>query len=359
MLFKFNDTKKYLTSTFHKEFSSEIAKTVEEIIETLQFPSLQVSILTRTNQSITCSSGYSNMEKRNKSTIKHLYFLASLSKLYTQAVILKLVQDNLIGLEDSVHQYIDVGPQGTQLSILNLLNHSSGLHDPLKTNENLYGMLRYGVKWSTDRYIHEVKRHPPYFEPGSSREYSNTGYILLGAIAEKVTNRSFSTLLNEFFIRPLKLNNTYYSLERAELPSKHIATGYDKYYYGKQQHEPMVNIDEYCVHLPIISYASGGVLSYSMDVCRFIRKIMDGDVFEEIYKKVFRRLYTIKNISGITCRAQTGYLPGYKNFFVYSQSKGFVIVGLTNYSDAADDDFTIFAAESLLNSMLKHKVISS
>lgn len=134
--------------------------------------------------------------------------IASVTKTFTAEVVLQLIDEKKIGLDDSVDKYIPGIPDGSKISIRMLLNHTTGLYDvdddPL-TDEVIKNPLR---KWTPQELLDYALSHPPVFAPGESMEYSNTNYIILGMIIEKVTGSKYEEEVRARMIEPLDLKNT-------------------------------------------------------------------------------------------------------------------------------------------------------
>jgi D-alanyl-D-alanine carboxypeptidase len=134
--------------------------------------------------------------------------IASVTKTFTAEVVLQLVDEKKIGLDDSVDRYIPGIPDGDKITIRMLLNHTAGLYD--LDDDNLMGEIQKNPlrKWKPRELLDYALSHPPDFAPGERMEYSNTNYIVLGMIIEKVTGSRYEEEVRARLIEPLGLNNT-------------------------------------------------------------------------------------------------------------------------------------------------------
>lgn len=156
------------------------------------------------------------------------YFLASITKMYTSAVIFKLEEENKLNLDDNINKYLhseitdglhifeDVDYSG-QITIKHLITHTSGLPDyfdeNLKNEPSLFEYLKTegDTVLSFNQMIEVTKLLEPKFEPGSKGKafYSDINFQLLGRIIENITNKKLDLVFEEYIFKPLNLQKTY------------------------------------------------------------------------------------------------------------------------------------------------------
>ncbi len=117
----------------------------------------------------------------------HVHYWASVGKIITASAILKLMEQGRLSLDDPISRYIDHVPNGDIISLRMLLNHTSGL---FSANEDPKTRAR-GTRLDLDSVLEIINRQPPYACPGQAWRYSNSGYILLGAVIEKITGKPY------------------------------------------------------------------------------------------------------------------------------------------------------------------------
>lgn len=318
-----------LRTTFQDDVAKKIIHAVLQKREEFDVPSIQISILSKDHGNFNYVCGDANIETNSFASLDTVYYLGSISKIYVQAVILKLVQDDLISLDHSVSKYINISSH-ENVTIKHLLDHTSGLYDPLLNKLHLSKLYFFGKKSTTDEILRKVREKKPYFAPGEERKYSNSGYVLLGLIAEQVKNKSFSNILKEYFLDNYNLSNTFYSAQD-NLPNR-LATGYDldKYHLKKGL---KANIDQFPLFLPTLSFTSGGIVSNALDVSMFLYKVFNTDSLTDISKRKLRLFFSLKKYRNEVFRVNIGHMCGYNNFSGYSNSKKVSIVVLTNLTD--------------------------
>ncbi len=147
---------------------------------------------------------YKTKEALNRETV---FQLASISKTFTGAAILLLQEDSLLKITDCVQDYIPEFPYD-EISIKHLLTHTSGLQNYMYLLEKHWKKDYYPTNEDVlDLYIN-LKR-PLNFTSGSQFQYSNSGYVILGLLIERVSDMSYPDFLKERIFEPLKLNNTF------------------------------------------------------------------------------------------------------------------------------------------------------
>jgi D-alanyl-D-alanine carboxypeptidase len=136
--------------------------------------------------------------------------VGSVTKTWTATVVLQLVQEGKLSLTDPVSKYIANVPNGTTITIQQLLAMRSGLYNysrDLGFNQKLDSQPE--ALWTTDEVLAIAYSHPEVFPPDTSLDYSNTNYILLGLIIEQLTGMSAADAIKTRLFAPLGLTATY------------------------------------------------------------------------------------------------------------------------------------------------------
>jgi len=149
--------------------------------------------------------GPANREFDIPNTPDTKFRLGSNTKQFTAMGILMLAEDGLLSVDDPLSKFYPDYPDGDRITIHRLLTHSSGI-----ANYNNLG--DYGEKMmlpmSIDQVVDWFKDEPPQFEPGARFGYSNSGYVLLSGIIEKVSGQSYADFLHDRIFEPLGMHNT-------------------------------------------------------------------------------------------------------------------------------------------------------
>ena len=153
--------------------------------------------------------GYSHLSGKEKkySTVGTKYRIGSVTKMFTSVMIFQLIYEKKLSLDDALSKFFPGIPNADKITIGNLLNHHSGLYN--FTNDSTY------PNWDTlpkteQQMLGLFKNQKPDFQPGEKAEYSNTNYVLLGYIIEKITGDSYANELEKRIVNKIGLNNTYY-----------------------------------------------------------------------------------------------------------------------------------------------------
>jgi len=200
--------------------------------------------------------------------------IASISKAFSGAVALHLVQEGRLGLDDTIGRRLGgMMPRAwSKVTVREMLNHTSGLPDYTQS-DGFRGQATTNPRGyvSPMQIIGWVRGTRLMFTPGSRYEYSNTDNIVVGLIAQRVTGRSFGQLLATLVFRPAGLRQTSFPTRRISLPKPFIH-GYDVE-LGKPPQDVTTFLS------PSGAWASGAIVSTPADLGAFIRADLGGRFF--------------------------------------------------------------------------------
>ncbi|MEX1383147.1 serine hydrolase domain-containing protein [Lutibacter sp.] len=151
--------------------------------------------------------GYANFRKKEPLNKTSLFQLASVSKQFTAAAIMILYERNQIKLTDTVNSYFPDFPY-EGVTIKNLLNHTAGLPKYFWVAEHKWKKEKAPTN-SEMMNLFETSNVQRFFKPGRNFDYSNTGYLVLASIVEKVSGNSFSSFLEKNIFEPLEMNDSF------------------------------------------------------------------------------------------------------------------------------------------------------
>ncbi len=150
--------------------------------------------------------GYRTFQKHEPLDTTSIFELASVSKQFTAMIIMMLKEDGLLNYDDAIEKYIPGLPY-PGISIRHLLNHTSGLPDYQSLMDQHWDKSKVAGNIENIEYLKQY--HPSeHFIPGEKFEYSNTGYMLLASVAEKVSGKDFIQLCRERIFQPLQMRQT-------------------------------------------------------------------------------------------------------------------------------------------------------
>ena len=151
--------------------------------------------------------GYADFRKKELLDKTSLFQLASVSKQFTAAAIMLLYERNQIKLTDTVNSYFPDFPY-EGVTIKNLLNHTAGLPKYFWVAEHKWKKEKAPTN-SEMMHLFALSNVQRFFKPGRNFDYSNTGYLVLASIVEKVSGSSFSTFVKRNIFLPLEMNDSY------------------------------------------------------------------------------------------------------------------------------------------------------
>ncbi|MBC7901626.1 MAG: serine hydrolase [Saprospiraceae bacterium] len=215
--------------------------------------------------------GMANMEWAIPNQPDPKFRIGSVTKQFTAALILQLVEEGKIKLDGKITDYLaDYRKDtGERVTIHQLLNHTSGI--PSYTSRPNFMAEISRNPYSVADFVKKFASGDLEFEPGSKFSYNNSGYFLLGAIVEKVTGKSYETVLKERILEPLGMTNTGYDNHAPILQKR--ASGYEKTPAG------YVNAAYLDMSLP---YAAGSIYStvedlYKWELSLYENKILSAE----------------------------------------------------------------------------------
>lgn len=280
------------------------------------------------------STGITDLYTRKRATNATKYRIGSISKMFTAAIIFKAAEEKKLSLDQTIDAYFPTVPNAKKITISNLLNHRSGIYN--LTNSGDY--WTYYTKPKTEaEMVSIIAKTKSDFEPDSKADYSNSNYILLSYIIEKVYKKPLGEVLTEKITKPLGLKNTYLggriSLAKSECYSFTFAETWE--------------VDKETD--PSIPLGAGAVVSNPTDLTIFIESLFAGKI---ISKKSLEQMTTIKDDYGMgifqvpfQSRKGFGHTGGIDSFssVVYYFADSNVSVALTSNGNNFDNNQIIIA----------------
>ena len=216
------------------------------------------------------SYGHANLELSVQMPDDASFEIGSVTKQFTAAAILKLVDKGKLSLDDDFTKYLQFDTKGRTISINQLLNHTSGIPSYTELSEFEDIMAQ---SYARDTLLRIVEQHDFLFEPGEAMIYNNSAYFFLGLIIEKITERTYEEYLREEFFDPLGMKNTYYSSTSKVIPNRAFGYSYTDSGLSQKQY-----IDY------TWPYSAGSLSSTTDDLLVWMRALHEGKVFnEELY----------------------------------------------------------------------------
>ncbi len=222
LLIKFLFFAVFINNLFADEYADKLDKIVNEYNNLGMFSG---NMLVAKDGNIVYEKqfGYADWEKKTPVTTETLFRIGSLNKMFTNGMIMQLEKEGKLSVNDNLGKFIKLygDERDDKITIKMLLEMKAGLGDYLNDPEYMQNIRN--VK-TVDDFLAIIKNEKLLFEPGTGQEYSNSGYVVLGGIVEKVTGKSYSDNLKERFIEPLSMTKTHYLLMGETVPNMSIGT---------------------------------------------------------------------------------------------------------------------------------------
>ncbi len=281
-----------VASCFSEDYASANKKSdelVQRLREESDIPGISVAISKGDDLVYESSFGYSDIEHTLPVTNDTKYRIGSICKLLTAAATVKLIESGTIHSGDSVSRYLDELPEAYRnITLAQLAGHMSGIRH--YTREEIYSTNSHeyaSLKEALQKFIGDTL----LFTPGTSSKYSSYGYVLLGAVLEKVTKGSFNHLISETVLQPADLRDIE--------PEVHDSAIQDlsTFYYRSRKSDgfTIAKAENYSYKWP-----AGGYVATASDLALFGSALLAGKIVDTSYLSLLfspQRLNNGKEIS--------------------------------------------------------------
>jgi len=204
--------------------------------------------------------GQANRDFQIPNTLQTKYNIGSITKTFTALGILQLIEQGKIKADDTLAKILPdcPVPEKNEITIHQLLTHTSGLYDYANADIVFETLFKKNI----DELIPYVYGSGLLFRPGADVEYSSGGYVLLGAVIEKMSGMPYIQYVNEKILKPAQMKNT--GLLLAEDVSVNKAAGYKQ-----------LDREKYINRLVIPGFSAGGLYTTAEDLFRYVQSLFD------------------------------------------------------------------------------------
>jgi D-alanyl-D-alanine carboxypeptidase len=314
--------------------AGQLQSYLDQAVKEYAIPGAVLSIITSNNQYWTGSSGVADLETNRKLEPTYRFRIGSITKTFISLLMLQQVQDGKLTLDDTIDKFLPgLVKGGDKITVRLLLNHSSGLPDYLNEPTSTFDKQATAdpeKMWEPADIVTATNNDPRYFDPGKGWHYSNTNYLVVGLILEKVSGTTIENLIQRRIILPLGLDNTFFSW--AVRLSEPYARGY-----------PESGDTDITFAYSNLSpfWAAGNMVSVASDLRTWALALQKGALLNEAMRKeMYTFLDTGQGFSyglGLAYRDglywHDGRIPGYTSEMGFSPSGNAVIVLLTNRTE--------------------------
>jgi CubicO group peptidase (beta-lactamase class C family) len=275
--------------------------------------------------------GMANAELNVPMQTDNVFRIASITKQFTSVAILQLMENGKLNLQDEITKFIpDYPVQGATITIEHLLTHTSGIRDFTSMRDT---MQRSKMDFTPVQMIALFKDQPIRFSPGSKYEYSNSNYIILGYIIEKLSGKSYGQYLEDNFFKPLGMTSSFYGNDSKIIKKR--AAGYTK------SGEVIKNADVISMTQP---YAAGAIMSTAEDLFKWHQAVQSYKLVQkETLDKAFTKFkltngtesnygygWRLGYIQGSPSIGHAGMIPGFMSMAMYLPQNDVYVVVLSN-----------------------------
>ena len=184
---------------------------------------MTIAVVSEGDTLLLAGYGERDREQHLAADANTVYRIASITKQFTAAAVMRLVERGRVKLEAPITTYLPRYPQWSSVTVRELLDHTSGI-------KSYTSVPAWRARWADDltpaQLVAFVEKAPFDFPPGTSWQYDNTGYVLLGMLLETVTKQSYAALVANEFFTPLGMRSAGYCPSRPTDPA--FAVGYDE-----------------------------------------------------------------------------------------------------------------------------------
>ena len=216
------------------------------------------------------ASGVADLEKARPMQPTHLLKIASNTKMFVAAVLLQLAREGRVDLDETVSKWFPNLPNSKFITVRQVATHQSGIPDFFDTYE-LVGNPPPDSVWTVEETIQHGYDLHPVKAPGAY-EYSNTNFLLLGLLIEKITGRTRAEEVRHRLLAPLGLKDTF-TASSEEFPEERLARGY--------AHDSGHPADVTHLYPIALAGAAGDMVSSASDCLQWLKAIFGGRVIQE------------------------------------------------------------------------------
>ena len=287
------------------------------------------------------SIGYADLENKIKATEKTKYRIGSITKSFTAILILKAIENKKLDINETIDKWFPTITNSKKITIKQLLTHRSGIHN--FTNNVDY--LQWNTQSKTEKEMIEIiKKGGSDFQPSTRAAYSNSNFVLLTFILERIFNTSYSELVQTYIVKPIRLTNTYVfgKINTANNESK----SYN--YLGFWKEESETNFT--------VQLGAGAITSTPTDLIKFANALFNGQLLSPESLKIMKTikegygsgLFQVPFYSSIGF-GHTGGIDGFRSVYSYFEDEKISYALTSNGTNMNNNDISIAVLSAVFN----------
>lgn len=299
------------------------------------------------------SIGFADIEEEQKANNFTKYRIGSLSKTFTATVILKLIEEKKLKLSSKLSKFYPEFPDAKKITIEHLLSHRSGLFN----FTNAPGYFSYNhLPQTKEQLLSRMKMGEQQFKPGEQFQYSNTNFVLLTYIAEDVTDKDFSELIEDIVINPLELKRT--SFGGTTDTNDNEALSYNNIGVWTLEKSTDMSVPE----------GAGAIESTPEDINVFLRALFHNELLSD---KTMKRMTAFKDSNNyglgvylihtdsLNMLGHTGGVDGFQTFGFYNDSLDLNVTYISNATSYPAWDIFQNAVQAAIGNRFEYPELES
>ena len=326
------------------KLQSDLQSTINTIVSSDQLPGMTLAVVFDESQIINLAAGYNDKDQKIKMQPTDRMMSGSTGKMFVSAVALQLVAEGKLKLDTKIKDYLGNKdwfknlPNGEEITVAHLMNHTSGMPRYIFQEEFLTEIRANPLKErSPEDCIAFVLDKAPLHPVGQGWGYSDTNYLLLGLILEKITGKTYYELLKGRLLEPLKLNLTTPSDNRK---LEGLSQGYigSQNFFGLSEE---INVNGLLAVNPAFEWTGGGLVTNVKDLAVWMKFLHEGKVLpDSIYRLLIQPVHMgsgqpydqgyglgsfVWSKRNDTRYGHAGFFPGYLTHVEYSKKRQYAI----------------------------------
>jgi D-alanyl-D-alanine carboxypeptidase len=325
------------------ETAQKLQAVLDEDVNLLKVPGLQAFVLTPNGKTWSGTSGTIDLTRQKLMQRDDVLRVGSVTKTFTAVIVLKLVEEGRLSLDDPIAKWFPDFPNAEVITVRHLLNHTSGIPEIIP--KVLMKSIIPSIYWKPEELVNIIAQDESSFTPRGTFEYSNTNYILLGLITEKISGKPFTQQLHEQIIDPLNLRNTYFiPYEQAPVS---LIPGFDR---DLSSFPGMLDIGTENTSWATAAFTSGALASTADDLGVFFERLFAGALLTQSTMSDMTTFISASNpgfseqngsglglmrleVDGQELVGHVGQFMGSTAIAMYSPDKNYLIVVTCNLSN--------------------------
>lgn len=329
--------------TMNRESAIKLQAVLDEDVNLLKVPGLQAFVRTPDGKTWSSTSGTIDLARKKHMQRDDVIRVGSMTKTFTAVIVMKLIEEGRLSLDDPIAKWFPDFPNAEVITVRHLLNHTSGIPEIIP--KVLMKSIIPSTYWKPEELVNIIAQDESSFRPRGIFEYSNSNYILLGLITEKLSGEPFTQQLHEQIIDPLNLKNTFFiPYEQAPV---NLVPGFDR---DLSSFPGMLDIGTDNTSWATAAFTSGALASTADDLGVFFERLFAGALLSRSTMSDMTTFISASNpgfseqngyglglmrleVDGQELVGHVGQFMGSTAIAMYSSNKNYLIVVTCNLSN--------------------------